>query len=57
MPGAAVVGPIPAELQTVTVFSLGLAAEAKNVDAAKAFIQFLAGPTAAPVYKAKGLGG
>ena len=57
VPGAAVVGPIPAELQTVTVFSLGLAAEAKNVDAAKAFIQFLAGPTAAPVYKAKGLGG
>jgi hypothetical protein len=31
--------------------------EAKEADAAKALIQFLAGPAAAPVYKAKGLGG
>jgi molybdate transport system substrate-binding protein len=57
VPGVDVVGPLPAELQTVTIFSLGLAAEAKNVDAAKALIQFLAGPTAAPVYRTKGLGG
>lgn len=57
VPGVDVVGPLPAELQTVTVFSLGLATEAKAADAARAFIQFLAGPAAAPVYKAKGLGG
>ena len=57
VPGVDVVGPLPAELQTVTVFSVGLATEAKAADAAKAFIQFLAGPAAAPVYKAKGLGG
>ena len=57
VPGVDVVGPLPAELQTVTVFSLGLATEAKAADAARAFIQFLAGPVAAPVYKAKGLGG
>jgi len=57
VPGVDVVGPLPAELQTVTVFSVGLAAEAKEADAAKALIQFLAGPAAAPVYKAKGLGG
>ena len=57
VPGVDVVGPLPADLQTVTVFSVGLATEAKAADAAKAFIQFLAGPAAAPVYKAKGLGG
>jgi len=57
VPGVDVIGPLPAELQTVTIFSVGQAAEAKEADAAKAFIQFLAGPAAAPVYKAKGLGG
>jgi len=57
VPGVDVVGPLPAELQTVTIFSVGLTAEAKEADAAKAFIQFLAGPAAAAVYKAKGLGG
>ena len=56
VPGVDVVGPLPADLQTVTIFSVGLAAEAKEADAAKALIQFLAGPAAAPVYKAKGLG-
>ena len=57
VPGVDVVGPLPAELQTVTIFSVGLATEAKEAAAAKALIQFLAGPAAAPVYKAKGLGG
>lgn len=57
VPGVDVVGPLPAELQTVTIFSVGLTADAKEADAAKAFIQFLAGPAAAAVYKAKGLGG
>jgi molybdate transport system substrate-binding protein len=57
VPGVDVVGPLPAELQFVTVFSLGLATEAKGADAAKALIQFLASPAAAPAYKAKGLGG
>jgi molybdate transport system substrate-binding protein len=57
VPGVDVVGPLPSELQTVTIFSVGLAAETKAADAAKALIQFLAGPAAAPVYKAKGLGG
>jgi len=56
VPGVDVVGPLPAELQTVTVFSVGLAAEAKEADAAQALIRFLSGPAAAPVYKAKGLG-
>jgi molybdate transport system substrate-binding protein len=57
VPGAEVVGPLPAELQTVTVFSVGLGTEARDPAAARALIEFLAGPQAAPVYKAKGLGG
>ena len=57
VPGVEVVGPLPAELQTVTTFSVGLAAGAHDPAAAKALIEFLAGPRAAPVYKAKGLGG
>jgi molybdate transport system substrate-binding protein len=57
VPGVDVVGPLPAELQTVTIFSVGLATTAQDSAAAKALIDFLAGPHAAPVYKAKGLGG
>jgi molybdate transport system substrate-binding protein len=57
VPGVEVVGPLPAELQTVTIFSVGLATTAQDSAAAKALIDFLAGAHAAPVYKAKGLGG
>ena len=57
VPGVEVVGPLPADLQTITIFSVGLATEAREAAAAKAFIQFLSGPRAAPVYKAKGLAG
>jgi molybdate transport system substrate-binding protein len=57
VPGVEVVGPLPAELQTVTIFSVGLATEAQEAAAAKALIEFLSGPRAAPVYKTKGLGG
>ena len=55
--GVDVVGPLPPELQTVTVFSVALTSGAQEPDAARALIEFLAGPQAAPVYKAKGLGG
>jgi molybdate transport system substrate-binding protein len=57
VPGVEIVGPLPAELQTVTIFSVGLATAAQDSAAAKALIDFLAGPRATPVYKAKGLGG
>jgi len=56
VPGAQVVGPLPAELQTVTIFSVGLATAASEPGAGKALIDFLAGSRATPVYKAKGLG-
>ena len=57
VPGVEVVGPLPAELQTVTIFSVGLATGVPEPGAAKALIEFLSGPRATPVYKAKGLGG
>jgi molybdate transport system substrate-binding protein len=57
VPGVDVVGPLPQELQTVTIFSAGLAVSAQDSAAARALIEFLASPSAAPVYKAKGLGG
>ena len=57
VPGVEVVGPLPAELQTVTIFSVGLATGVPEPGAANALIEFLSGPRATPVYKAKGLGG
>jgi molybdate transport system substrate-binding protein len=57
VPGLEIVGPLPQELQTVTIFSVGLATTAQDSAPAKALIDFLAGPHATPVYKAKGLGG
>ena len=52
--GAQLVGPLPGEYGRVTVFSAGVGAGIKAPDAAKALIQFLTGPTAAPVFKSKG---
>ena len=42
------VGPLPREIQKVTMFVAVLAAGAKEVDAAKALIGYLASPAAAP---------
>jgi molybdate transport system substrate-binding protein len=53
--GAELVGPLPAEIQLYTVFSVGTGASAKEQDAAKTLIKFLTSPDAAPVFKAKGL--
>src|SRR5262249_60415776 len=53
--GIEVVGPLPPELQRVTVFAAGVAAHAKYPDAARAFIQFLASPAAAKVVVKTGL--
>ena len=52
--GAQLVGPLPGEYARVTVFSAGIGAGTKAPDAAKSLIQFLTGPTAAPVFKSKG---
>jgi molybdate transport system substrate-binding protein len=49
------VGPLPPEVQQVTVFSAGVAAGAKEPDAGRALIKFLASPVAAPAIRKSGL--
>ena len=54
--GIDVVGPLPAELQSPDlVYIAGAPYLSEQPAAAKAFIEFLANPKAAAVYKAKGL--
>jgi methyl acetate hydrolase len=55
VPGIQYVGPLPPEVQRVTVFSAGVAANSKNADAARALIRFLASSEAAPAVEASGL--
>jgi len=52
--GAQLVGPLPGEYASMTVFSAGIGTGSKAPDAANALIQFLTGPEAAPVFKSKG---
>jgi molybdate transport system substrate-binding protein len=52
--GAQLVGPLPGELASTTVFTAAVGAQSKSPAAAKALIEFLTGPQAAPKFKAKG---
>jgi len=54
-PGIDYVGPLPGELQRMTVFSAGVHAGATQADAARALIKFLTAPAAAPVIRKHGL--
>ena len=49
------VGPLPAEVQKVTVFSAGVATGSKNPDGARALIRFLASPAAVESIQKSGL--
>jgi molybdate transport system substrate-binding protein len=53
--GAVLVGPLPAEIQTTTTYVGASNAGTGNAEAAKALIQFVAGPASVPVLKAKGM--
>jgi molybdate transport system substrate-binding protein len=53
--GAELLGPMPAELEVMTQFSVGVLAGAKEPAAAKALIAFLRSPEAQAVIKEKGL--
>ena len=55
VPSVEILGPLPGELHYDIRFAAAASATAKNAEAAKALIAFLAGPKAAPTFKAKGL--
>lgn len=54
-PGVDYVGPLPADIQRMTVFSSGIAAKAKEPVAAKALIKYVTSPEAAATYKKRGM--
>lgn len=49
------VGPLPPDVQLVTVFSAGTHTAAKEAEAAKAWTRFLTSAAAAPILKKKGM--
>ena len=53
--GVVMIGPLPAELQKVTVYSAALAARSTHPEAARAFTAFLARPAFTPMFAAAGL--
>src|SRR5436190_641110 len=54
-PGIDYVGPLPGELQRMTMFSAGIHAGAKQADAARALLKFITAPAAAAVIRKHGL--
>jgi molybdate transport system substrate-binding protein len=52
--GAQLLGPLPGEFASMTVFTAGIGAGSIAADAAKSFVQFITGPVAKPVLRAKG---
>ena len=55
VPGIDYVGPLPPDIQSITVFAGGIHADAKEAGAAKAWFKFIAAPAAAPVLKKHGM--
>jgi len=55
VPGVDLAGPLPAELQQVTVFSAAVAASARQPELARRFIAFITSAAAAPVIMAHGM--
>ena len=54
-PGVELVGPFPADLQQELLFTSAIAADAKETDAAMAFIDYLKTPAATAAIKAAGM--
>jgi molybdate transport system substrate-binding protein len=54
-PGIDYVGPLPSEVQRVTVFSAGIAAGARHPEAARALVRFLAAKEATTIIEKTGL--
>ena len=55
VPGIDYVGPLPPDVQRVTVFSAGVAVGSRNAEAARALIRFLVSPGAATAVTKSGL--
>lgn len=55
VPGIDLVGPLPPEVQVTIESATGVFSDSKNPAAAQALIDFFSAPTAADVYRAKGL--
>lgn len=55
VPGIDIIGPLPPDIQSMTVFSAGLSTASKNSEGPKALIRFLTTPAAIAVFKSKGL--
>ena len=53
--GITLVGPLPPEVQRVTVFSAGIAASSKHTAAARALVRFLASPAASSTVTKSGM--
>lgn len=55
VPGIELVGPLPKEIQQITVSSAGVFADTKHSGAAQALLEFLSTPAAARVFRERGL--
>lgn len=55
VPGIELVGPLPPDIQRITVFSAGQHVAARSPDAARALLKFLTAPAASPVIRRKGM--
>ncbi len=55
VPGIDIVGPLPEGIQSVSVFTAGVSTGAKDPQAAKALVAFLASPEAVAVIRGKGM--
>ena len=55
VPGVTFVGPLPADVNRIIGYSVGIPAKSKEMDAAKAFAKFIASGEALAAYKQKGM--
>jgi len=55
VPGAELVGPIPAELQFYNAFAAALGSQSRNRGAGQEFVRLLTQPATRPVFKAHGM--
>jgi molybdate transport system substrate-binding protein len=55
VPGIEIVGPLPADIQTVTTFAAGIAKTSQQADAARAMIAAFAAPGSADAKRAQGM--